>query len=331
MEAILAEAIENMDMYELAQKTNAQAELSETEAEVVAKLDAHFKAIGKTGCDPNHEIASFIQTVINTQADEAKDELLDLLFERGTIGEFDDYEATITPKNTLVAYEAAVGGNVPRSFVDTTALQPKWSNKQIETEIDYKDLKRGGWKTVANVTEYAMIALRNTMFKEIFASLNDAIVSGSDNYIAESSTKPTQASMDAAALYVRDESESGDGVFVARSKYIQNISKLDNYNFTSPAMMDRINRFGELEYYDGVRLQGISGTKKLGDGTALFPDKVIFGIADKIGTLDMRGDVTVYEEMDNNKEKVVLMFKNYQFGVAFNADTLKKVCKIAIA
>ena len=58
------------------------------------------------------------------------------------------------------------------------------------------------------------------------------------------------------------------------------------------------------------------------------PDKRIFGIAGKIGTLDMKGDVHIYEDMDNDNEKVELKIKDFTYGWAFNKDTLENVCKI---
>ena len=328
----LAEIVKDIDMYDLASKTINSAELTEDETVVASKLDEHFKKIGKRGCDPEHEIAAFVETTVNTQIDEAEDAILDILFDRGTVGAYDDFDVTVTPKNTLVAYECAAGGNVPRSFVDVSVITPTWFRKQIETDIRYSDLERNGWKTVATITDYAVQELRNQMFAAVFDKLNGAITSGADNYIAESTAKPTQASADAAALYVNDHVESGNGVFIARSKYIQNLSKMsDATAFLSSGMKDKINQTGFLGFYDGVALQKVSSANTLGDGKAMFPDKVIFGVAGKIGTLNTRGDVTVYEEMDNNKEVCKLMFKNFSFGIAFNKDTLEKVCKIQMA
>ena len=42
----------------------------------------------------------------------------------------------MTPKNTLVAYPAAPGGNVDRSFLDISVLQPVWKNRQVNIFID---------------------------------------------------------------------------------------------------------------------------------------------------------------------------------------------------
>ena len=328
----VAELIQNknVSMYELAEKTlNEKLSLTEDETKIVSDLDTHFKEIGKRGFDEKHEISSFMERVINEEIYNAPDELLDLLFDRNTITENDDFVSVKEPKNTLVAYEAAKGGNVDRSFLDISVLRPVWKNFQVETDISYADLAKNGWKTIALYTDYATAALKNKMFKVIFDMIDAGITSGAANYITESSTALTEASADAAALYIQDVAGYGVGTFVARSKYIQQMSKFKT--FTSPEIINEVHRTGKAGVYDGIALTPISGTKKLGDGTDLMVDKRVFGIADKIGSLNMKGDINVYQDANNDKEKFHLSFKNFTFGVAFNKDTLEKVCKIAIA
>lgn len=328
----VAELIRNKDMsmYELAEKTiNEKLDLLEDERQVVSDLDTHFKEIGRRGFDQSHEISAFIEKVINEEIYNAPDELLDLMFERSTISEGDDFTSVTTPKNTLIAYETAKGGNVERSFLDVSVLNPVWKNFQVETDISYADIAKNGWKQVALITDYAVAALKNKMFKTIFDLIDAGITSGAPNYITEASPNLTQTSMDAAALYLQDKVGYGMGTFVARSKYIQQASKFTG--FTSPEIINEVHRTGKAGVYDGVALTPISGTKKLGDGSNLIVDKRVFGIGDKIGAIDMKGDINVYQDADNNKEKFHLMFKNFTFGVAFNKDTLENVCKIAIA
>ena len=127
----IAEVLKGVDMYELAMKTNAGYVMTDNENLAVAELDRAFKKIGEEGHDPEHQIAQFIRRTINEEIVNAPDELLDQIFDRGTIDENDDYEAWTTPKNTLVAYEAAKGGNVDRSFIDITPLAPTWKNRQV--------------------------------------------------------------------------------------------------------------------------------------------------------------------------------------------------------
>ena len=132
MEFEIAELINKVNMYELACKTTHKLALSAEEQEARDQLDAYFREVGKTGHDAQHEIAAFITKVVNEEIYNTPDELIDMLFDQNTIGAYDDFEAyKLPPKNTLVAHEAAFGGNVERSFLDITALVPQYKNYQI--------------------------------------------------------------------------------------------------------------------------------------------------------------------------------------------------------
>lgn len=324
----IAETLKNVNLYELAAKTQYKPSLlDDAEKSAIAELDKHFKNIGETGSDPNHEIAAFVTRVVNEEIYNTPDELLDMIFTRGTLGEFDDFDATTTPKNTLVAYEAAKGGNVRKSFLDISVLKPVTKHLQVETDISYADVRKNGWKTVALLTTYAVESLRNKMFKALFDAIDAAIVNGAENYITESTTKPTQATMDQAALYVNDRADNG--VFVTLNKYVQAISKL--VGFDSENMRDEVHRTGRLAVYDGIELYGISGAHKLGDGTTQIADKRIYGIAGKIGQCDMKGAVRTLQTMDNNDEKIHIKVTGFEFAYAFDQDTLENICKVVIA
>lgn len=325
----IAELIKDTNMYEIAHKTEYNMELNNSEEQVVAQLDSHFKAIGATGADASHEVAAFVQKVVNEEIYNTPDELLDLIFDRDTIGDFDDFEEVTTPKNTLIAYEAARGGNVPRSFLDISVLTPTWKNRQIETEISYADLEKNGWKSVATLTDYAVAACKNTMFKDIFTAIDSAIASGSANYLSVGGTTMSQSAADWMSLYIQDRTEGAAGAIVGRSKYIQQMSKLTG--FVSDEMRNEVHRTGKLGVYDSVPLVPISSAKKLGDGTGLISDNVVYGIAGKIGSLNMKGEVKIYEDLDNSKEKVVLRIKNFTYGYAFNDTALDKVCRAVLS
>lgn len=324
----IAEAIKSVNIIELAEKTQyAPSMLTEDERLVYAELDNHFKKIGETGSDAQREIATFIQKVVVDNYVNAPMEILDMIFDRGTVGEFDDVYITKTPKNTLQAYEAAKGGNVPRSFLDFSPLESTTKHIQAETDITYAELRKNGWKSVATLTNYILEALNNKMFSIVFSAVSSGIKSGAENYIAETNTTLTQTTMDAAALYTNDRA-NGDGVCVALSKYIQQASKLPN--FVSQEMMNEIHKTGVLGSYDGVALKGISSANKLADGSTQFPDKTMLFIAGKIGELDMRGDVRVYETMDNNDEKVHIKVTGFEFTYAFNNSSLENVLKVVL-
>lgn len=323
----IAEIAKTIDMFDLASKTRHNLELSDVEKDAVGQLDAWAREIGKTGKDANHEIAAFISKTIDTDIYNTPDELLDRMFNRANIGANDDFELEITPKNTLIAHEAAQGGNVDRSFLDISVVTPTWKHRQVETDISYADLSRNGWKSVALITTYAKDALRNAMFTDIFNVVDTGIASGADNYFTSSGGKLGSTAMDQLALYVNDRTD-GDGVCVALSKWIQQASKFTG--FLSDKMLNDLNRSGRLGEYDGVSLYPISGARKLGDGNLLLTDNRLFGIAGKIGELDMRGDIRVLQTMDNNKENVHLKITGFNYGWAFNDSALENMCKIVI-
>lgn len=45
----------------------------------------------------------------------------------------------------------------------------------------------------------------------------------------------------------------------------------------------------------------------------------------------MKGDIHVYQDEDNNKEKIHIMVKDFTYGFSYNNDTLEKVCKMVLA
>lgn len=164
------------------------------------------------------------------------------------------------------------------------------------------------------------------MFYDIFSVVDAAIADGAENYINETGSMPSQATMDAMALYLNDR---GAGTVVALSKYVQAISKLNGYH--SEEMLNEIHRTGRMGMYDGVALHPISAAKRQGNGSLLIPDKRIFGIAGKIGSLDMKGEVHTYETENNNKETIDLKIADFTYGFAFNKESLENVCKVVMA
>ncbi|MCK9160974.1 MAG: hypothetical protein M0P00_10935 [Bacteroidaceae bacterium] len=326
MNVEIAEAIKNVDLFEMAAKTqNCPKALTEDEKAVAEHLDGYFRKIGETGHDPDHEIAAFINKAVNTEIHDTPDELLDRLFDRGTIGEFDDFNLILDPKNTLVAYEAAKGGVVPKSWLDIPAVTPTTINYSITTDLSFADLRKSGWKNIARVTDYSGKALKNKMFSKLFDVIDSGLSSG-DNVIAEATAAPTATSAGKLASYIND---MGGGVIVGLSKYIVAISQLTGY--VSESMMNELYRTGMLGKYLGCDLYPISSQKKLGDGTNQIKDKKLFGIAGKIGVLDMKGDVHTYQESDVHNDKINIYVKDFSFSYAFNKTSLDNVAKVTMA
>lgn len=112
-------------------------------------------------------------------------------------------------------------------------------------------------------------------------------------------------------------------------KYCAKMRRMTGYaEYLSDAAKDEFNRYGLVKTYDGVAITGISSAKKLGDGSLLIPDRRIYGIAGRIGRLDMKGETHTYEDHDNNNEKIHLMVKDFTFG--YSIDHIERVAKIVL-
>lgn len=300
-------------MFDVAEKVEYKRNLTNEEKEVFEISDAWAREIGKTGNDKDCEIAAFVNKVVNEEIYNAPDELLDSMFDRGSIGEFDDEEFIKTPKNTLEAHEAAKGGTVDRSYVDFTAIKPITKNRQIETDLSYVDLRKNGFKSVATLTTYAKEALQNALFYDVFSMIDNAIVGG-EQLVTAGGKVPTQTAVDAFNLYLLDRDPAA--VAVCLSKYAQALGRMDGRSqYMSNAMKDEFNRYGLVNFIDGVRIASISGAKKTGKGQLMLPDLRIFGVAGKIGALDMKGELHTYEDMDNSNEKVIIRVKDFTYSV----------------
>lgn len=300
-------------MYDVAEKVEYKRNLSTEEKEIYEISDAWCKEIGKTGSDEKKEIAAFVNKVVNEEIYNAPDELLDSMFDRGSIGEFDDEEFTKTPKNTLEAHKAAKGGTVDRSYIDFTAVKPIVRNRQIETDLSYVDLRKNGFKSVATLTTYAKEALQNALFYDVFSMIDNAIVGG-EQLVTAGGKVPTQTAVDAFNLYLLDRDPSA--VAVCLSKYAQALGRMSGRaQYMSNDMKDEFNRYGLVNFIDGVRIASISGAKKTGKGQLMLPDLRIFGVAGKIGGLDMKGELHTYEDLDNSNEKVIIRVKDFTYSV----------------
>jgi len=297
-------------LYDVAEKVNYGRELNAEEKEIAEISDAWAREIGKTGKDPEHTIAEFINRTVTEEVYNAPDELLDRIFDRGTVGEFDDYEGAKDPKNTLIAHEAAKGGNVDRSYIDIETFKPVWKNRQVETDLSYVDLRKNGFKSIATLTTFMAEACKNAMFYDVFAQCEAA--SGIKT-IAVTGSAPSIADMDELSLYLND--RGTNNTIVALNKYAQKIRRMTGFaDYLSNEMKNDFNRYGLATSYDGIGIAGISGAKKLGNGNLLLPDRRIYGIADKIGSLDMKGETHTYQDMNNQEEKIHLMLKDFTYG-----------------
>lgn len=303
--------------------------LTDDEKEISEIIDERMRKIGETGHDRDHEIAALIKRAFTQETVNAPSELIGRMFDEGNIGEFDDYYTETDPKNTIQVYEAVTGGNVPASYIEHETMLPVWKELQAETYIRLKDMRKGGYNTVAKYIEYINQALENKKVSMIFNMLNQAITSG-ENYITESGAAPTDASADKLALYLRDmEDSTGEPFMFMLNKYRQAMSKLEQASrWPSDREKGYYNTDGFLHDYAGIEMVGFSGQKKLPDGSLIVPDKAIFGVAGKIGNVQTRGEARVYEHEDINSEKIHLKVSGYTFG--YTITDLSKIAKIVI-
>lgn len=324
-----AEKMETQEIRDWASKVTRNVNLTDTEKNISKEVDAWAKKIGETGADANREIAAFIIKTMSDEVYDKPDALLDLMFERDSIGEFDDYQINKTPKNTLVAYEAAKGGNVNRSYIDSGYDTPTWKHLQLETELKYSDLRRNGFRTVANLTMFAEEALQNKKIKTVFDILDAAIVGGDQVFaITGNESALTKAVMDKLSLYVLDHlADGGSPIAFGLNKYAQAIANMAGYTtWMSDSMKDDYNRYGLVKEYGGLLISGFSGARKSADGELLVPPQRIFGIAGRIGTICDRGEMRVYEDYDNSSERIKLKFTGVEFGV--KVTNPEKVAKV---
>ena len=81
-------------VYEVAEKTQYNRAMDAEDKEIAEVVGAHVEELIDKG-DPNKEIAQFVNRTVTDELYGAPDELLDSMFERGNVGEFDDYEACL--------------------------------------------------------------------------------------------------------------------------------------------------------------------------------------------------------------------------------------------
>ena len=282
--------------------TKNYKDLSPEDQEISAVMDNWAKEVGRTGFDRDHEISQLVRRAITPETVEAPSALLEAMFDQDSIGEFDDVYAEVAPKNTIQVYDAVQGGNVYRSFVDFTNIKPQWFNLQAETDISLRDMRKGGYKTVANMV----------------------------NYINEAGANVTETSADALVLYLADMSLGDTPQIFALNKYIQTIAGFDKANtYANDAVKGQFWNDGFLRQYAGAVLNGFSGQRKLANGDFIIPDKKVFGVAGKIGQLTTRGETQVYQETDINAEKIHIKVGGYSFGVMLTAPEM--IGKIVIS
>jgi len=323
----IAEILKDNNILELSEKMEAR-NLTSEETQSIEVIDTFIREIGVSGHSLENDklISELIVKQVEPLLFNPDSSILSQIFDMGTIGEFDENLFTGVPKNTIKVYDAVRGGNVPKSFVDPTLFTIQQVKLQAETEINYSDLRRNGFKSIAKLTELTREALEQEFFWRLFAGVGTQMdaLSGDQNIDATSSL--TLALADTFSRYMSDMSE-GNPIAVGLSKYTDLFKRLDGYEpYISDSMKTELNRLGKLMTYDGTTLVSVPTAKKTATGKNLMPDKRIFGIAGKIGECTMRGALRSYETYDNNAEKITLKFTGYDFDyVVYYLDKIAQI------
>lgn len=313
-----------------ARKLKYNIQLSSEEKDISTAMDAFWKEVGRTGYDRDHELSALITKALTPESVEAPNDLIARLFDENTIGEFDDFRGEVAPKNTIKVYESIVGGNVDRSFIDHTVLTPSYKELQAETDISFQDLRKGGYKNVANLIMFIREAFDQKKVSLVMTAVSDAITSGAVNYINETTTAPTDTSMKALSLYLNDVSDGSAPFAFGLNKYMQVVAGLTGVTtYLTDVEKSLWNSTGFMKEYAGIQLMGYSGQKKLVDGSFIVPDYSLIGASGKIGDAITRGETRVMQAEDINAEKIHIKVNGYTFGWAIKDIT--KAAKVVIA
>lgn len=290
--------------------------LDSEEKEISEVMDNWAKNIGVTGCDEGHEISQLIKKTITQDTVTTPSELMSTLFDdAGSIGEFDDFVGDVAPENTIKVYEAARGGNVDRSFIEPTSLKPTWKSLQAETDLRLVDIRKGGYKTVANLMTYISEALDLQKYKIVCDLIDKAVTSGAAGYISESTAAPTEGSTDKLIVYLQDVCDGSAIQLFGINKYIYSVASFTKaQNFATDAVKNQFNTTGLIKTYGGAILTGLSGTKTVATGGVILPEKKLFGAAGKIGQMVTRGETISLQETDINNETIHIKVGGYTFG-----------------
>lgn len=323
----VAEAIENTNIIELSERAKV-GNLSESDENAIEVLDNFAREIGNTGKTTENTmlISELIKKTVEPLVFNPDDSILSKMFNMGGIGEFDEEHYSGLPKNTIKVYDAVRGGNVPKSYVDPSLFTPVKISLQAETELDYSDLRRNGWKSIVKMAELTREAMEQEMFYRLFAGVDSALDALTGDQDIDTASALTQANMDIFTRYINDWNDGGT-FMVGLSKYIDASKRMAGIeNYLSDEMKNELNRLGKLAMFDGVPMSSIPTARKTANGKNLLPDKRIFGIAGQIGDANMRGEMRMYETYDNDAEKVKLKFTGFEFEyVIYYLDKMARI------
>lgn len=307
-----------------AEKVVAKIELSEEEKEISKAVNDFAKEVAVSGVG-SVALSQFLIKVVEPEVYNEPSEILSMMFRESSVGEFDEIGILQSPKNTLIARESAARtGNVDRSYVDFTIGNRISKHLQIETEIRQSDLRRDGALTIAQLTLFAIDAFNNAKFNIVFNHIMSLIASGRENYF-EVTGALTKDAMDKFAGYLEDYGTAP--LMIGLSTMLRGIKDMSGYDkFMSEKMKDKLYAASILEMYNGVNIASIKASQKLGNGSPIFPDKLLLGVGGQIGEMVTRGQMRVLQTPDNQNETIALKFTGFEF--IFAITNLEKIAKL---
>lgn len=314
-------------IFEWAERVHYGRKLTEEDMEISEVMDSFAKEIGNTGRDKDMVLSAFIKKVVTPDVWSVDDSLISNMFNIGTVGEFDEKIYNKIPKNTLKVYDAVRGGNVPKSYLNAGLFTPQHFGLQVETVVKFSDLRRNGFKSIAQMIIFAEEALNNQKYFKLLSAVNTAIsASGITGQVtAMSDGNLTKAGLDALVLYLQ-QFESNPNL-LGSTKYTSQIADMTGFNqYMSDDMKNELNRTGLIPTYRGANITGVPENRKTGNGETIVPIKTIMGVAGKIGDLDMRGEMRVYQEENINTEEVHIKITG--FDVDYVIYDIEKIAKI---
>ena len=197
-------------------------------------------------------------------------------------------------------------------------MAPNWKSLQAETEVSLQEIRRGGFRTVANLVTYIREAMEYKKLQTVLNALADSVASSeTQRYFSGSANDGvTDKGAKALALYLHDVSDGETPLFVAQNKHLMELVGTDGIqNFLTDKEKNLFNSTGFVRQFAGCDLMGLSGQKKIG-GNIVFPANVVLGIAGKVGEMAVRGEANVYQETDINSEKIHIKVNGFTFGYA---------------
>ena len=308
-----------------ARKTVNKVELSEREEAFGKMIDDQVNQVWKYGnAMAKSHIAEIIVKIIEPEVFDVPMELLNQIFDQGSIGEFDDIKFESKWINGLVAKQSAIRtGNVEKTYLGVMDSKREITNLEIATEFPMSELRKPNGLGVAELSLYALEAFNNAKYRFLLNFIENKVVPSTAKFTGAIS----EATIEPFLGYLYDNNDSATySQVVGLSNQIRKVSKTaKNSAFYTDEMKDVLNREAKLQVLDNALLVPIKAGRKDGTGQTLIPDKKLYGFAGKVGQVFNRGELRVHVTENPNSEVFDVMFKGVEFGVAVYPEQERKI------